>query len=130
MDREKLQEILDEKLYYLFVSTFKGKYDLMSLSVSDISMKDGEIYEMDIDLKVDSLKACDGHAWDISNMLKTTDEDIREFLYRFPVNPKTGQIDIKYSDNIQVSDGLYLNIEYSLDEKHYFLLTYRIDYQV
>ena len=128
MDREKLSAILREKYRYLFISLFQGKYDLIDIEIIDIETENDELVGMVVDFKIDSLNAIHGDEHTISGMLRDTNADIMDFLYKFPVNPKTRKIDRSF-DNVRVIDGLFLKVDYIFDEKHYMEISYRIDYE-
>ena len=83
---------------------------------------------MSVDLKIDDTRANDGNSGSIGYMLREANDNIREFLYKYPVNPTNGRIDTKF-ENFIVSDGLFLDFEYKLDETHNMTITYRVNYE-
>ena len=128
MDREKLSSILSQKYRYLFISLFQGRYDLLDVEVIDIETENDELVGMVVDFKIDSLNAVHGDEHTVSGMLRDTNSNIMEFLYKFPVNPKTRKFDRSF-DKFRVIEGLFMKIDYIFDEKHYMEISYRIDYE-
>lgn len=127
MHYKKVGDILSEKYRYLFISELGKIYDLAELLVEPAFHND-VISELQVDLQIDDTRANNGDSYDIGRMLREADDYIREFLYKYPVNPKTAKIDTNFNDFI-VHGALFLDIEYKLDEKHYMLVTFRVDYE-
>lgn len=128
MDYKKIQDSLSEKYRYLFINDFKRTYEILSLEVIDVELDKEKITEFSLDLKIDDTSACDGDAPSIGHMLRKVNDDIVEFLYRYPVNPNTGRIDTTFQD-FRVNDGLFLNFDYKLDESHVMDITFRVSYE-
>lgn len=127
MDRNKVEEVLTDKYRYLFINEFNKIYDLQSVSV-DVELHKDEISEFSIDFKIDDTRTNHGDAYDIGKMLRDASDYISEFLYKYPVNPKTAKIDTTIQD-FMVNDGLFLEFDYALDEKHIMLVTFRVSYE-
>lgn len=128
MDYKKIQESLSEKYRYLFINDFKRTYDLVALEVIDVELDKEKITEFSLDVKIDDTRAYDGDASSIGYMLRQANDDIREFLYKYPVNPNNGRIDTTIQD-FMVNDGLFLNFDYKLDESHMMEITFRVSYE-
>lgn len=128
MDYKKIQESLSEKYRYLFINDFKRTYDLVTLEVVDVELNENKITEFSLDVKIDDTRAIDGDASSIGYMLIQANDDIREFLYKYPVNPNNGRIDTTIQD-FMVNDGLFLNFDYKLDESHMMEITFRVSYE-
>lgn len=127
MDYKKVGDILSEKYRYLFISELGKIYDLLEIGV-EVSFHNDIISELQVDLKVDDTRSNNSDAYDIGRMLREVDDNVREFLYKYPVNPKTIKIDTTFNDFI-VHGALFLDIEFKLDEKHEMLVTFRVDYE-
>ena len=129
MDREKIESILSEKYEYLFKNEFMRKYELVLLEIVDVEYQNKEIKAFSFDVKFDCNLANDGNAHTIGHMLTKANEEIIEFLYKYPVNPKTYQIDPKF-ENFSVNDGLFMNFDYKFDELHMMDISYYITYDI
>ena len=121
------KKTLSEKFLFLITSELKF-YEIKSLEVTDLNFSDKKtILEYGVEVAFDYMGACDGDSYSISNMLKKISDDLHSFFSTHTIDPTNYKFKLNYSDAL-VSDPLFLNINYKLDQDHECLVFLRIDY--
>lgn len=126
---EKFRISLGEKYKYILISELKN-YEIFKCDCDEVVLnEDDELLEISLEIVLDYLGACDGDAHSLGYMINQINNDIRDVLYRFIVDKKT----FKFSkggkdDDPMLTDGMFMEFIYKLDEKHQAQVWYKFEY--
>jgi hypothetical protein len=118
IDINKLKTSIIDRYKFLFKSTFGTDIILLDFDIIDMEVKkDNTLDNMFLLFNVDYNKSIDNSFSGISGMLRIVQDKLIEFLYEYPLNPKTFRFDKNVKDFF-IGDGFFTKVDYQLEEKH------------
>ncbi len=125
---DKFRNNLGEKYKYILTSELKN-YELFSCICDEVvvSEKD-ELLEIGLEIHLDYMGGCNGDSNDIGYMINQMNSDVRDVLYKFIIDKKTFKFRKSSDEDPMLTDGLFLDFIYKIDEKHEGKIYYKYEY--
>lgn len=125
---DKFRKNLGEKYKYILTSELKN-YELLSCECDEVILdKNDELMEISLDINVDYMGGCNGDSYSIAYMINQINNDLRDVLYKFIVDKKTLKFRKSSDDDPMLTDGLFIDFIYKIDEKHEAKIYYKYEY--
>ena len=125
---DKFRNTLGEKYKYILTSELKN-YEVLSCFCDEVILdKDDELMEISLDIHVDFMGGCNGDSYSIGYMINQINDDLRDVLYKFIVDKKTLKFRKASDNDPMLTDGLFIDFIYKIDEKHEAKIYYKYEY--
>lgn len=125
---EKFRIVIGDKYKYLLISELKKNYEILDCKCDEVILdEDDELLELGLEIHLDYMGSCDGDAHSIGWMINKINDELRDFLYVYTIDPKT----FKFSKNNpapMITDGFFEEFNYKADERHEALVHYKYEY--
>lgn len=126
---DKLRNTIGDKYRYILMSELKN-YDLINCFCDEVVLDEkDELMEISLDIKVDFMGGCNGDSYSIGYMINQMNDDLRDVLYKFIVDKKTLKFRKASDNDPMLTDGLFIDFTYKLDEKHEATIYYKFEYE-
>ena len=125
------QNVLVEKFKYLILMNAKStQFDIKNLYVEldYINQDRTSIDSYDIGVTFDYEGALEPNMYSFAHDIQRMSEKMGDLLSEYVIT-KGGKIVTNKEGNVSVNEGSVWNIEYKVDEKHIFDISYRFVYQ-
>jgi len=87
-----------------------------------------ELMEISLDINLDYMGGCNGDSYSIAYMITQINNDLRDVLYKFIVDKKTLKFRKASDNDPMLTDGLFIDFIYKIDEKHEAKIYYKYEY--
>ena len=126
---DKMRNTIGDKYRYLLMSELKN-YDLINCFCDEVVLNEkDELMEISLDIKVDYMGGCNGDSYSIGYMINQMNDDLRDVLYKFIVDKKTLKFRKPSDNDPMLTDGVFIDFTYKIDEKHEATIYYKFEYE-